>query len=41
VIAGAEHRHLELDHVHEHLPDIHHRHGHESVQPEENTTTSQ
>jgi drug/metabolite transporter (DMT)-like permease len=28
VLSGTEHRHLALTHEHEHLPDIHHRHGH-------------
>ena len=28
VLYGTEHRHLALAHEHEHLPDIHHRHGH-------------
>jgi drug/metabolite transporter (DMT)-like permease len=28
VLSGTEHRHLALSHEHEHLPDIHHRHGH-------------
>ncbi len=27
-LSGQEHRHLVLAHVHEHLPDIHHRHSH-------------
>ncbi len=29
VLSGTEHRHLALTHEHEHLPDIHHRHGHQ------------
>jgi drug/metabolite transporter (DMT)-like permease len=28
VLAGTQHRHLAVTHEHEHLPDIHHRHGH-------------
>jgi drug/metabolite transporter (DMT)-like permease len=28
IIDGTEHRHVALAHEHEHLPDIHHRHGH-------------
>lgn len=28
VISGTQHRHLLLTHAHDHLPDIHHRHGH-------------
>ena len=28
VVAGHVHRHLDLTHRHEHLPDIHHRHEH-------------
>jgi drug/metabolite transporter (DMT)-like permease len=28
VLSGARHRHLELIHEHDHLPDIHHRHSH-------------
>jgi drug/metabolite transporter (DMT)-like permease len=28
VLSETEHRHLALSHEHEHLPDIHHRHGH-------------
>ncbi len=28
VVAGTRHRHVELTHDHEHLPDIHHRHTH-------------
>lgn len=28
VIAGSQHRHRAVSHEHEHLPDIHHRHGH-------------
>ena len=28
VLSGTHHRHLVLSHVHEHLPDIHHRHTH-------------
>ncbi|MEO8265473.1 MAG: DMT family transporter [Ilumatobacteraceae bacterium] len=28
VLSGTEHRHRALTHEHEHLPDIHHRHGH-------------
>ncbi|HEY4607638.1 MAG TPA: DMT family transporter [Ilumatobacteraceae bacterium] len=28
VLAGTQHRHLAITHEHEHLPDIHHRHGH-------------
>jgi len=29
VVGGDQHRHLALAHGHEHLPDIHHRHGHD------------
>ena len=28
IIDGEQHRHLAFAHPHEHLPDIHHRHGH-------------
>ena len=28
IVAGQQHRHLALAHLHEHLPDIHHRHVH-------------
>jgi drug/metabolite transporter (DMT)-like permease len=28
IVAGDQHRHLVLEHDHEHLPDIHHRHIH-------------
>ena len=28
VLEGSHHRHLVFSHSHEHLPDIHHRHGH-------------
>jgi drug/metabolite transporter (DMT)-like permease len=28
ILSGTEHRHLALAHEHDHLPDIHHRHGH-------------
>jgi drug/metabolite transporter (DMT)-like permease len=28
ILDGTQHRHLALAHEHEHLPDIHHRHGH-------------
>lgn len=28
LLGGTEHRHLEIAHEHEHLPDIHHRHIH-------------
>lgn len=28
VLAGNRHRHLAVEHDHEHLPDIHHRHDH-------------
>jgi drug/metabolite transporter (DMT)-like permease len=29
MLSGTHHRHVELEHDHEHLPDIHHRHAHE------------
>lgn len=28
VLVGPRHRHLDMQHEHEHLPDIHHRHSH-------------
>jgi drug/metabolite transporter (DMT)-like permease len=28
VLSGTQHRHLDFEHEHEHLPDIHHRHTH-------------
>lgn len=41
VLSGKHHhRHLALTHDHDHLPDIHHRHNHQTVEAQADGTTA-